>query len=58
LAPGQEHVRQSCQHIDLAAVHGDAEQSGFLKAELIVEHPERVFNLRADTGLLQAEACG
>jgi hypothetical protein len=58
LAPGQEHVRQSCQHIDLAAVHGHAEQSGFLKAELKFEHPERIFNLRADTGLLQPEACG
>ncbi len=50
-SPDQEQIRQRCQHIDLAAVLGQAAHPGFLKAELLLDHPEWVFDLGADVGL-------
>jgi len=41
-------IGQGCQHMDLAAVLGQATQPGFLKAELLLDHPGRMFNLGAD----------
>ena len=41
-------IGQGCQHMDLAAVLGQATQPGLLKAELLLDHPERMLNLGAD----------
>jgi hypothetical protein len=35
----QEKIRQSCQHIDLAAILGQTTQPGFQTAELLIDHP-------------------
>ena len=51
-------IGEGCQYMDLAAVLGQATQPGLLKAELVFDHSERVLDLGADMGLLQAEACG
>jgi hypothetical protein len=48
LAGAGEQIGQPCQHIDLAAVLGQATQPGLLKAELLLDHPERVLDLGAD----------
>ena len=37
-----------CQYMDLAAVLGHAAEPGFLKAELLLDHPERMLNLCSD----------
>jgi hypothetical protein len=44
----QEQIRQRCQHIDFAAVLGQATQPGFLETELVFNHSERVLDLGAD----------
>ena len=38
-------IGQCSHHIDLAVVLGQAAQPGFLKAELLLDHPEWVLNL-------------
>ena len=43
-----EQIDGPCQHIDLAAVLDQATQSGLFKAELLLVHSERVFDLGAD----------
>jgi len=48
---GQDQIRQRCQYIHLAAVLGYAVQSGFLKAKLLFDYPERMLNLGADVVL-------
>ena len=48
LAGAGEQIGQPCQHIDLAAVLGQATQSGLFKAELLLDHSERVLDLGAD----------
>jgi len=48
---GQKQIRQRCQHVELAAVLGQAAQPGFLKAKLLLEHPKRVLNLGAGVSL-------
>ena len=58
MSSGLEQVRHCRQNVDLAAVLGQATQPGLLKAELVFDHSERVLDLGADMGLLQAEACG
>ncbi len=35
------YISLGCQHMDLAAVLGQATQPGFLEAELLIDHPER-----------------
>ena len=45
LTPRQEKICQCGHHIDLAAVLGQTAQPGLLKAELLLDHPERMFNL-------------
>ena len=37
--------------MDLGAVFGQATQPGFLKAELLLDHPERMLNLEPNIGL-------
>ena len=37
--------------MDLAAVLGQTTQSGFLKAELLLDHPKGMLTLGADVGL-------
>ena len=41
-------IGQGCQHMDLAAVLGQATQPGLLEAELLLNHPKRVLDLGAD----------
>ena len=48
MSSGLEQVRQRCHHIDLAAIFDEAAQAGLLKAELLLDHPERMLNLGAD----------
>ena len=48
MSSGLEQVRQRCHHIDLAAIFDEAAQAGRLKAELLLDHPERMLNLGAD----------
>ena len=55
LPPGHEQIRQGCQHIDLAAVLGQATKSGLLKAELLFDHSERVLELGADVCLCRLD---
>ena len=56
--PSHEQVRERCKHVDLAAVLEQATQAGLLKAELPLDHAERMLDFRTDVSLLQAEACG
>lgn len=44
---GQEQIHQGIQHIDLAAVLGQATQTSFLETELLFGHSERVLSLAA-----------
>lgn len=45
---GLKRMHERCQYEHLVAVPGHAVQSCFLKAELLLDHPERVLNLGAD----------
>ena len=47
MSSGLEHVRHCRQNVDLAAVLSQATQPGLLKAELLLDHPERMLNLGA-----------
>ena len=46
--PRHEQVRECCQHLHLAAVLEHAPQTGLLKAELLLDHSERMLHLGAD----------
>ena len=48
MSSGLEQVRECRHHIDLAAIFGETAQAGLLKAELLLDHPERMLNLGAD----------
>jgi hypothetical protein len=52
LQPVDDHERDTdwsgLSQLDLAAVLGQAAQPGFLKAELLLDHPKRMLNLGAD----------
>jgi hypothetical protein len=48
MSSGLEKVRECRHHIDLAAIFGEAAQTGLLKAKLLLDHPERMLNLGAD----------
>ena len=47
LTPRQEQIRQGCQHIDLAAVLGQATQPGLLKAERSKSEPGRDLSIES-----------
>ena len=49
--PGKVQIHQCCQHMNLAAVLGQATQPGLLEAELLLDHPKRMLNLGADVSL-------
>jgi hypothetical protein len=46
-----KQVGESCQNINFAAVLGYAMQSGFLEAELALDHPKWVLNFYSDVSL-------
>ena len=48
MSSGLEQVRECRHHIDHATIFGEAAQAGFLKAELLLDHQERMLNLGAD----------
>lgn len=45
---GLEQVRRCRQDVDLAKVLGKATQADLLRVELLLDHPELVFEFRAD----------
>jgi hypothetical protein len=51
LVLGQEQIDQDCQHLDLAAVLGQAGQPRLLKVELLLDHSGGMFTFGADVGL-------
>jgi len=45
---GLEQARECRHHIKFAAIFGEAAHASLLKAELMLDHPERMLNLGAD----------